>query len=314
MLSADNNGTEAAAEKFKDLYKNQYDLVEKLDKNYLASFEKNIDMKNYLGSWVEDKCQLSQSFKDALPFPHLVIDNFLEKEYAAKVNDEFPAPDDSWYYYCNPIEVKYVKDKINTLSKSVKDFFYLMSLEKTIKIWSEITGIKGLEVDPYLHGAGIHSHTKDGRLSIHLDYERHPLTGKKRMLNVILYINVNWNEDWNGHTELWDKDMTKCEKRVYPVFNRAAVFQTNDLSWHGLPEILECPEGTFRKSLAYYYVADFEDNAGLPSRTKATFVKRPSDPKDSRMQQLLDIRPLRRIEPKDMEEIWPTWTPDFRYN
>jgi hypothetical protein len=63
------------------------------------------------------------------------------------------------------------------------------------------------------------------------------------------------SKNCNGANELWDKDVTKCVAKTEIKFNRAIIFKTNDISWHGLPEKIMCPENVFRKSLAYYYVS-----------------------------------------------------------
>jgi hypothetical protein len=125
----------------------------------------------------------------------------------------------------------------------------------------------------------------------------------------------DWKEEWNGQTELWDKDMKECRIKSPVIFNSAILFKTNDISWHGLPEIIKCPDDIYRKSIAYYYVSNLEKEKnnskigddGTGYRTKATFIKRPSDPYDEKMEKLYKIRPFRRIEQTDMDEIWPEW-------
>jgi len=187
-----------------------------------------------------------------------------------------------------------------------------------IETISKLTKIPNLECDEYLHGAGLHAHPRHGRLNMHLDYEKHLISGKYRRLNVILYMSKDWNNDeWNGQTELWDNDMQECVVKSPVIFNTAIIFKTNEISWHGVPEIIKCPENTYRKSIAYYYLSELIDtknntyeklgNDGSGYRTKATFVKRPNDIYDERMEKLYKIRPFRRIEKEDMEEIWPEW-------
>ena len=153
---------------------------------------------------------------------------------------------------------------------------------------------------------------------MHLDYEKHPkLENMERRLNIILFLNKDWKEEWNGDNQLWDKDMKKCVVRSYPEFNRAIIFQTNDISWHGVPDKIMCPDNVFRKSLAYYYISPLVSesdeskfgNDGSGFRTKATFTKRPDDEYSDKMDKLFKIRPFRRIEPEDMNLIWPEWNP-----
>jgi hypothetical protein len=132
---------------------------------------------------------------------------------------------------------------------------------------------------------------------------------------MILYMSKDWQEEWHGDTQLWDKDMTRCVASSKVQFNTAIIFKTNEISWHGLPEPIKCPEGVLRKSVAYYYVSPIVTgsrenklgNDGSGYRTKACFVKRPQDSFDERMEKLYKIRPLRLITQKDMDEIYPEW-------
>jgi hypothetical protein len=230
--------------------------------------------------------------------------------------ENFPEDFENWHSYNNPLEVKYANDNIDTMSEKINNYFYILSTSEMINIFSKLTNIKNLEYDPYLHGAGLHAHPNRGRLNIHLDYEKHPkLFNKERRLNIILFLNKEWNDQWNGDNQLWDKHMKKCVVKTYPKFNRAVIFKTNDISWHGLPEILNCPEETYRKTLAYYYVSplmsklkiDKFGNNGVGYRTKATFIKRPQDEYNEKIDKLYKIRPNRRISHEDMKEIYPEW-------
>jgi hypothetical protein len=46
-----------------------------------------------------------------------------------------------------------------------------------------------------------------------------------------------------------------------------------DVSWHGLPDPVQCPEGQARKSVAIYYVSDARAEA--TPRYKASYRPRP---------------------------------------
>ena len=265
----------------------------------------------YFGDWTKDVSALNTLFLNAKPFEHVVIDNFLETSYAEKISEIFPVVNSDWHEYKNPIEVKYTYDNVNELDKDTKDFFYYLSTPELTNIMRDITSIRNLEYDEYLHGAGLHKHPRYGRLNIHLDYEKHPISGKERRLNVILFISKDWDPLWNGANELWDKDVTKCITKTHVKFNRAIIFKTNDISWHGLPDKIMCPDDVFRNSLAYYYVSPLntlktEENY----RKKAMFVKRPEDPFDEQLQKLYDIRPHRRITQEDMDNLIPGWSVD----
>ena len=107
---------------------------------------------------------------------------------------------------------------------------------------------------------------RGGKLNMHKDYSIHPKLGKERRINIVIYMTPDWQEEWGGGLELWSHDEEKnlpkeCVKKIYNKFNCAALFDTAQNSWHGLPKELECPEGTYRKSLNIYYVAEAREEA-----------------------------------------------------
>ena len=267
------------------------------------------------GEWINENIQLNNN-----PFKHCVIENFLDDSNYNKIRGEFPdGPNDNFWKYNNPIEVKYTLDKFEYIGKNITNLFYALSHEKLVTKIGQIFNIDNLEYDPYLHGGGIHLHPRNGRLNMHLDYEKHPKLNKQRRLNIIYYINDEWNHEWNGDTQLWNEDLTECIKKIYPKKNRAIIFETIEKSWHGVPDKIKCPKNIYRKSLAYYYISPLinkSDKSKIGSndegfRTKAAFKKRPNEKDDDRMNKLYDIRPYRRITKEDMNNIWPEWTPDF---
>ena len=276
----------------------------------------NQDITNIFGDWVKNIDKKREIFSSSYPFGHVVINDFLNKDLAETAFSKFPSNYDDWHKYNNPLEVKYALDDFNMMDESIQSIFKTLSSQQAIDIFSKITNIPNLEHDPYLHGGGLHAHPRNGRLNIHLDYEKHPiLTDKERRLNIILFMTKDWREEWNGDNQLWDESLTEPAVKTPVQFNTAILFQTNNISWHGLPDKIKCPEGVFRKSLAYYYISDIVSKAennkvgndGSGHRTKATYVHHPHKPRDERMEKLINIRPLRRIEQSDMDEIWPDW-------
>ena len=43
------------------------------------------------------------------------------------------------------------------------------------------------------------------------------------------------------------------QKKFSPIHNRLLVFDTSDISFHGLPNPLSCPKNVTRKSVILYY-------------------------------------------------------------
>lgn len=263
----------------------------------------------FFGEWINHVDELSMKFQDASPFPHVVIPNFLNNEYAEQLFSLFPSDMSTFHKYCNPIEVKFAYDQINSLPTELRNYFYHLSSDVMIQTFQQLTKIPNLTYDEYLHGAGLHAHPRHGRLSVHLDYEKHPITGKERRANVILFLTKDWQPEWNGANELWDTDCHECVVKNEVSFNTAVVFRTNDFSWHGVPERILCPEGRYRQSLAYYYVSPLSSSKPESEyRYKAKFVPRPTETISESIQQLFDIRAHRRITQEDMNRYAPDWT------
>ena len=178
-----------------------------------------------------------------------------------------------------------------------------MNSASFIQFLENLTGIDGIIPDPYYRGGGIHQIVKGGKLDVHIDFNRHQKLQLERRLNVLIYLNQNWEESYGGHFELWKGHQNKngqhiletCENRILPVFNRFVVFNTSEISYHGHPDTLTCPEGWTRKSLAtYYYTVDRPESEKVPAHS-TTFIKRPTDPKDEQIDKLREKRNKGRL-------------------
>ena len=282
--------------------------MEKINKEYLDKINNLKNIESYFGNWQNNLENLKNEFVNNKPFSNIIIPNFLNLDYINKIENVFINDYNNWYKYDNPLEKKLAYDNINNLEKPLKDIFYLLSSDIMIKKLRILTGINDLEYDEFLHGAGLHAHPRGGKLAIHLDYEKHPISGKERRINIILYVSKNWKEEWNGHTELWNKDISKCVIKSPVIYNSAFIFKTNDISWHGLPEEIKCPEGVYRKSIAYYYVSSLTSKPNKNKkgsledgyRLKASYTLRPQDQRNENILKLIEIRNRRRITEKDL--------------
>jgi hypothetical protein len=230
-----------------------------------------------------------ESYQTAKPFPHAVIDDFLRREIAEQLSRVFPDPSaECWYRYANPLERKLACNIPGKVPPKIWETLEFFNSDECLKLFGRLTGIEDLKADQELHGGGMHCIAPGGKLDIHIDYSIHPKLGLERRLNLILYLNRDWNESWGGQLELWDDTMSRCVRKIAPIFNRAVIFDTGDGSYHGHPDALQCPEEQSRKSLAVYYLTAPRGDAA--KRYRARFVARPEDPKDDEIEELRRLR------------------------
>ncbi|NJM87615.1 MAG: 2OG-Fe(II) oxygenase [Hydrococcus sp. RU_2_2] len=154
---------------------------------------------------------------------------------------------------------------------------YQMNGATFVNFLEKLTGIEGIIPDPHLVGGGLHQIERGGYLKIHVDFNKHGKLNLDRRLNLLLYLNKNWQEEYGGNLELWDRDMIKCQKKILPIFNRCVIFSTTDFSYHGHPEPLTCPEGRTRKSLALYYYSNGRPPEEVSNGHSTVFRARPDE-------------------------------------
>jgi Rps23 Pro-64 3,4-dihydroxylase Tpa1-like proline 4-hydroxylase len=207
-----------------------------------------------------DRDALRQQFQSARPFPFIVIDNFLAPEAAAEIARSYPSFEQARaqgfaFNMVNEqrkiqvIDSAKFPDPVLRLNEAISSPQFLGDLEF-------ITGIPRLLADKTLAGGGMHLTGSGGRLDVHVDFN---ILGEQlgehrlfRRLNILLYLNPSWQEAWGGHIELWDKDVKTCHARCVPALNRCLIFETSEISYHGVTPIT-APADVVRQSFAAYY-------------------------------------------------------------
>ena len=209
-----------------------------------------IPLKTLLSATLADRTR--RAYAEGRPYPHLVLDGFFSDDLLDACAREFPRPDQiEWIHYSDADQEKLEARYELQIPPLTRRLIYELNGQLFLRWLSAVTGIPGLISDPYLEGGGLHQIERGGRLAVHVDFNKHRATGLDRRLNLLLYLNRDWQEEWGGHLEMWSDG--RCEKRVLPLFNRMVIFGTTDTSYHGHPQPLACPEGTTRKSIALYY-------------------------------------------------------------
>ncbi len=239
-------------------------------------------MKLYFNTKKLEKLAKSKAveYKTAEPYPNIYFDNFMDEEPLRKVLEDFPSPEKRiWKEYENYFEGKLEAQGEEKVSDFTSQLLYQFNSAPFLYFLETLTGIKGLMPDPYFMGGGLHQMKRGGKLGIHADFNEHgKLPYLSRRVNAILYLNENWKDEYQGFLELWDRDMTKCVKKIAPLFNRLAIFDVTDHNNHGVPELLNCPEGTTRKSIAlYYFTVGRPENEIIPGKFSTLFLARPGD-------------------------------------
>tara|TARA_Y100000590_G_C15686641_1_gene1001869 strand:- start:1255 stop:2046 length:792 start_codon:yes stop_codon:yes gene_type:complete len=201
--------------------------------------------------------QFAKKYNDNNPFPHIVFDNFFKKELIEKVLLEFPdlSKLKDKFNFTNINESKFTSKGMKDLSYSAFNLISILNSDVFLNYLQTLTGIKEkLFSDPYLVGGGYHEIKKDGFLEVHADFNKYNDANMDRRINLLLYLNHNWDPSWNGNLQLYDKkNLKEPIKMIPPEFNRCVIFSTTSYTFHGHPEKLNCPEDTTRKSIALYY-------------------------------------------------------------
>jgi len=227
------------------------------------------------------------SYINAHPFPHIVIDNFLNEFVLDQILSELTVynnwtTDISDYVRAHQVEKYFTPQGMdpNDLhrfahyapkTKLVIDY---LNSQEVLQFLERMTGITQLMPDPELFGGGVHKIGQGGKLDIHADFNIQYKSGLHRRINMLIYLNKDWQDSWGGELELWAKDLSKCFAKIKPIFNRAVIFNITDDAYHGHPHPLTTPPGVSRYSVAmYYYTQDrpnHEKNPWHPVVWKST--------------------------------------------
>lgn len=202
---------------------------------------------------------LQVQYASAKPFPHIAIDDFMPPSLLEGCLDDFPGADDAEHTYNRAQERLKRSFSPDLLPPRTRELFYSMNSRPFIQIIENISGIKGLIPDPYFLGGGFHEIAEGGHLSVHADFNHHTLMNLERRINVLIYLNKDWTDEYGGQLELWDNSMTRRVHSYVPLFNRCVIFSTTSMSNHGNPTPVHHPAGVPRRSIAlYYYTATWD--------------------------------------------------------
>jgi len=228
-----------------------------------------------IGRLERDVEELRRTYLSASPYPHIVIDDFLDpRTLEAAINEFPPLVPEQWNNYLHTNERKFSNTDPLSWGPALQRILEVLNGPRFVQFVSTLIGVEGLIADPSLEGGGLHQSATGGFLNIHSDFTVHPHNRTwQRRANILLYLNEDWKPEYGGDLELWDADMKSCVERVSPVANRVLIFTTDSTSFHGHPDPLRCPEGVARRSLALYYFSIESD----PLVRSTDYRARPGD-------------------------------------
>lgn len=226
--------------------------------------------------WLDAK-SLSTRYRVAVPFPHIVFNNFIKEDLLKRVSTEFPDLSklkDTVIKFENDKEIKLAGKGMQVLSPAALELNTYLQSDLMMNWLNELTQIKETLIsDPYLSGGGYHEIKTKGLLKIHADFNKHPKLELDRRLNLLIYLNENWKDEWGGALQLFDQGMNRAVQTVFPRFNTAVLFSTTSYTYHGHPDPLKCPEDRSRKSLAYYYFSTGRPQSEISNEEHSTLFK-----------------------------------------
>jgi hypothetical protein len=201
---------------------------------------------------------IRHAFQSALPFRHVQIDNFLEPEICERLLRDFPTFDKKKAINeLGHVGRKAVIENVSSISPFYSTFYNFINSKPFLDKLSDLTGVPDLIADETLFGGGTHENLDGQYLDAHIDFNIDERRMLHRRLNLLIYLNKEWEESWGGSIELHSNPRqpeTDEIKSFIPSFNRAVIFETNEYSWHGFP-VIRLPQEKkqlSRKSFSIY--------------------------------------------------------------
>ncbi len=224
--------------------------------------------------------ELAAHFARREPFRHVVIDEFLSKPFAERLLAEFPAFErGNARNEAGELGRKSTVERIRELGPAYSELDSLIQTPDFLGLVGRLTGIDDLLYDPWYFGGGTHENRAGQDLDPHVDFNRHPVENWHRRLNLIVYLNPEWEDAWGGSLELHTDPRAGDDRvtLVTPLFNRCVIFETTETSWHGFSRIAlpEHKAGTSRRSVALYFYTRERPLEELADTHSTIYVDRP---------------------------------------
>lgn len=228
----------------------------------------------------EQSADIARRFVRREPFRHVVIENFFSAEYADRLLADFPSFErGNARNEAGELGNKSTVERVRELSPSYRELDELIKSAAFLALIGKLTGIDNLLYDPFYFGGGTHENREGQDLDPHVDFNRHPIENWHRRLNLIVYLNPEWQDAWGGSLEIHTdprSDENKIEL-ITPLFNRCVIFETTETSWHGFSRIglPESRKELSRRSIALYLYTNDRPADELACTHSTIYLDRP---------------------------------------
>lgn len=208
---------------------------------------------------------LKHRFYDAQPFPYVILDDFLDSSYVELLADEIVESRKLRKGRNRDLFFAKNKSEINDFEKNGPVLGQLWNAVCDVEFTRMVQFIcddSTVFLDQEFHGGGLHVTESGGFLDRHVDFNCHPVQKTwERRLNVLLYLNPRWCEEWGGELFLNVPNSSGPDVRVSPLSGRLVIMETSSRTVHGVNQI-EIPSGykpNGRLSLAMYFYSSSEN-------------------------------------------------------
>lgn len=239
------------------------------------------DVSPILNPALKDRAaELAARFAVREPFRHVVIDDFFSRAFCAQLLEQFPPFErGNARNEAGQLGNKSTVEKIRDLGSGYAALDDLLQTRAFLDLIGRITGVPELLYDPWYFGGGTHENRHGQDLDSHVDFNRHPVERWHRRLNLIVYLNEEWNEAWGGSLQLHSDPRSPDDRitTIAPLYNRAVIFETTEWSWHGFPRIAlpGDKQALTRKSIALYFYSTDRPSDELADTHSTIYVDLP---------------------------------------
>ena len=203
--------------------------------------------------------------KESDPINHWVFSNFLDNDMSTKLKEElntlFVDKKDEFKFFDRNGSAMYEWCEYNQKQTPIAyELVSFLHSTEFVKWLEDISKIKGLIPDIHLHGAGYMRCGNGDSLKIHTDFNWQGEIKLNRVLTLVIYLNKEWKEEWNGDIQFWDKENKECIKKYFPNWGNCVIWEYDESGFHGHPNPLDCPDGEYRDGFRLFYYTSNSTN------------------------------------------------------